>query len=109
MFIPSWKGQGLLEYAMLIVLVAVVVIILIAILGTAFHEDGLLDVVSAARVRPEILQQVGREPGVTPEVVMWIDDRSPRIHDLLLDLIEPCLMLRGRFIHPELPFVRAAW
>lgn len=35
MLFPSWKGQGLLEYAMLIVLVAVVVIILIAILGTS--------------------------------------------------------------------------
>lgn len=35
LFIPSEKGQGLVEYALILVLVAVVVIVILALLGPA--------------------------------------------------------------------------
>jgi pilus assembly protein Flp/PilA len=35
MYLPREKGQGLVEYALILVLVAVVVIIILAVLGPA--------------------------------------------------------------------------
>lgn len=35
LFIPNEKGQGLVEYALILVLVAVVVIVILALLGPA--------------------------------------------------------------------------
>ena len=38
LFAPKEKGQGLVEYALILVLVAVVVIVILAILGPAIGE-----------------------------------------------------------------------
>jgi pilus assembly protein Flp/PilA len=38
LFAPKEKGQGLVEYALILVLVAVVVIVILAILGPAIAD-----------------------------------------------------------------------
>ncbi len=38
LFAPKEKGQGLVEYALILVLVAIVVIVILAILGPAIGE-----------------------------------------------------------------------
>ncbi len=35
LFVPNEKGQGLVEYALILVLVAIVVIVILALLGPA--------------------------------------------------------------------------
>ena len=71
----------------------------LAVAGAALDEHGLLDVVPGARVRPQVLQQVGRPPGQMarrPQVVVGIDDRPFGFYDLLGDLGEPGLGAGGR-------------
>lgn len=38
LFMPREEGQGLVEYALILVLVAVVVIVILAVLGTAVGD-----------------------------------------------------------------------
>jgi pilus assembly protein Flp/PilA len=38
LFTPKEKGQGLVEYALILVLVAIVVIVILALLGTAIGD-----------------------------------------------------------------------
>ena len=38
LFAPKEKGQGLVEYALILVLIAVVVIVILALLGPAISE-----------------------------------------------------------------------
>jgi pilus assembly protein Flp/PilA len=38
LFAPKEKGQGLVEYALILVLVAIVVIVILALLGPAIGE-----------------------------------------------------------------------
>ncbi|GAB4471661.1 MAG: hypothetical protein Kow00124_08930 [Anaerolineae bacterium] len=38
LFVPREKGQGLVEYALILVLVAIVVIVVLALLGPAIGE-----------------------------------------------------------------------
>ena len=38
LFAPQEKGQGLVEYALILVLVAIVVIVILALLGPAIGE-----------------------------------------------------------------------
>ena len=46
LFAPAMKGQGLVEYALIIVLVVLVVIIILALVGTQINENLYSKIVS---------------------------------------------------------------
>lgn len=47
LFVPQEKGQGLVEYALIIVLVVLVVIIVLALVGTRITQNLYSKIVSA--------------------------------------------------------------
>jgi pilus assembly protein Flp/PilA len=47
LFVPTEKGQGLVEYALIIILVALVVIIVLALVGTRITQNLYSKIVSA--------------------------------------------------------------
>lgn len=50
LFGPAEKGQGLVEYALIIILVALVVIIVLALVGTLINENLYSKIISALPV-----------------------------------------------------------
>jgi pilus assembly protein Flp/PilA len=47
LFVPNEKGQGLIEYAFIIILIALVVIIILALVGTRIAQNLYSHIISA--------------------------------------------------------------
>jgi pilus assembly protein Flp/PilA len=47
LFVPTEEGQGMVEYALIIVLVVLVVIIVVALLGTRINQSLYSKIISA--------------------------------------------------------------
>ncbi|MBZ0284345.1 MAG: hypothetical protein K8L97_26635 [Anaerolineae bacterium] len=74
------KGQGLVEYALILVLVAIVVIVILALLGPAI--SGIFGDISCTMKYPGQVTATGSDPTLTYELkLIWPDRKDQLVGD----------------------------